>query len=280
MTFTKIPFAVLLLMLLSTPLSVFSATMSSDDSTNSNASCARVEGVESIYSAPIVIIGEFHGSNEIPEFFFDVVCNYKKHFRKTTIVIGLELPQEFEEIFRRMNSEPKAATVSAIKNSPFWNEFGDGRHSAAMLKLTLALVTTAYESAGKMDLIAFQRPKIDSTGATLILEHAKQTGAKHLLLLMGNFHARKKSLAGGPLYPPLGANLEVSGRKVLSLDIHPGGGEAWVCMPDCGRRTLRTDESISATGIILIPGFRDGAYDGYYKLPRLTVSSQVGSPGR
>jgi hypothetical protein len=66
---------------------------------NVDADCRPVSGLSFVESSAVTVFGEYHGTKEIPEFFYDVLCNL---YKETTepILIGLELEVLLNEAFQ------------------------------------------------------------------------------------------------------------------------------------------------------------------------------------
>lgn len=50
--------------------------------------CHRPPGIEALEAPDVIVIGEYHSTNEIPPFFFDVVCTLAKDV-DGVLIIGL-----------------------------------------------------------------------------------------------------------------------------------------------------------------------------------------------
>lgn len=251
------------------------ASIQENRATSSKRNCSEVTGLSAVFPASILIFGEYHGSNEIPIKFSHVVCQFRNARPKEKILIGLELPIEFDQIFINMKAVAPVDAAKMIDQLPFWRNFGDGRHSDAMRKLTHTLMAYSYESNGHIEIVGYQRKKIDSAGAEVILARMLELKADRVILLTGNGHARKSSGLKGPPHPPMGENLLTSGKKVISLDIRYSQGDAWVCLPECAKRKLPVIPVRDKSDIVIGQGIADGAYDGYYYIQNLTISDSV-----
>ncbi len=99
-----------------------------------------------------------------------------------------------------------------------------------------------------------------------------------LLVLVGNLHARRT--AGTPFDPRLEPMALLMARALpssplLTFDASYPAGEAWICQPEpsgCGAVRVRGDGAPGAAFELVIRKTAEGAYDGVYRLPSLTVS--------
>lgn len=81
----------------------------------------------------IVIVGELHGTNEIPEFVGELACSFIKAGKK--LILGLEIPTDTQEA---INTYMSSQGTPFDKEKLIESEFGarqDGRSSRAMLEL-------------------------------------------------------------------------------------------------------------------------------------------------
>jgi hypothetical protein len=233
--------------------------------------CAEPPGMSAIGRSGVIIFGEYHGTNEIPAFFYDVVCASTESSRGTTLV-GLELPDKFNAIFSRIGAEPSHSLIARIRDEPFWLEYGDGRHSGAMLNLVERLVLLASEER-QLKVVAFARKNIDKAGADFLSQAIRRHHAEQVLILVGNAHARLIAMKSGKL--PMAASLaEELELPVRSFNVTAGSGEAWVCLPECASRQVVSTQNE--------PGIHPKAcgsscvYHGTFHIKQLSVAAAVG----
>lgn len=237
--------------------------------------CDALPGLEHTFDSDVVFFGDYHGTNEPPSLFYDAVCGTAATHRGQRLLVALELPDEFNAYFRGAESADNyPAVLAGMKGSTFWDVFGDGRRSAAMLRMVEKLMALSRDHDGKLRLVAIQRPRIDSEGADFLLGQMAGFGADHTLVFVGNAHSRKQNM---PNYPvaPLARNVAAAGPSVLSIDIAPIAGEAWFCMPQCGRKPLPPRPEGAERGIVLQACDNDCPHDGFYVIPVLSVSHAV-----
>lgn len=232
--------------------------------------CAEPTGIEVIDQPGVAVFGEYHGTNEIPQFFEDVVCTIAKR-TEGPLLVALELPDEFNALFARAGRDPQAELINHIRDLPFWDEFGDGRHSRAMFQLVEALVAMVHAEP-RIKLTAFARKNVDVDGADFLSDVIRSNGAERTLILVGNAHARLTSMMKDR--PTLAMSLrDRHGLKVRALDVSASDGEAWVCLPECAARQVfptRREPGIHAGDCK-----SDCAYDGSFHIPAVSVSPAV-----
>ncbi len=236
------------------------------DVTDIDTSCASVEGFDAIAEKSIVILGDYHGTNEPPRLVSDIVCNFLKRTNHGTVLVALELPAYFNRYFEATD----AASIARASRDPFWAEFKDGRHSLAMQRLVAALQNESIRT-GRLRLIAVEQPPIDSKGPKILSDAMRRLKPGRTVVLVGNAHARKKRFAPAGV-DPFGMALAGMGYAVTSLDIKPGGGTAWFCKQGaCGAHVLPNYLERSHV-FVSLDGCAECPYDGSYVVPTLTIA--------
>jgi hypothetical protein len=248
----------------------------------------EIAGRETL-TAPLVLVGEIHGTREIPATFGRLVCQTAAERRGGTVLVGVEIASSGQSaIDAFLAGAGGAAATRALLAQQFWQrDYQDGRSSEAMLHLLDDL--RRYRNAGLKVVVRALDPELyDSPGdrdagmsATLIAAIAAVRPAK-TLVMVGNVHSR--TLHGYPwdakaAYLPLGALLRARYDDLIALDVAAQGGFAWTCASaapaDCGAHPMRARE---ATGpvprIALDPAAaaRTG-YSGTLFLGQVTASA-------
>ena len=234
--------------------------------------CSAPEGLEKISGAKVVIFGEYHGTEEIPAFFYNTVCA-SSLLQNGTLVVGLELPTEFNEIFEPSDESTEAVATAKLRKHEFWNVMGDGRHSTAMLSLTEKLLALSY-SDRRVKLVALGNKNVNTEGAELLMSRLPKSERARALVLIGNAHARTQII---PRYniKPFGATLLGNGVDVLSLNIAASGGEAWLCktLDTCAATPVTVTKEDLRPGIHLNGCSANCIFHGTYFIKNLTVAS-------
>ena len=236
--------------------------------------CSAPEGLDKIAGAKVVIFGEYHGTKEIPKFFYNAVCA-SSVLQNGTLVVGLELPTEFNKFFERSDEPTAAAATAKLRKHKFWRVMGDGRHSSAMLSLAEKLLALSY-SDRRVKLVALGNKHVNTDGADLLMSRLPNSDRARALVLIGNAHARTQIIPGYSI-KPFGATLLENGVDVLSLDIATSGGEAWLCKTrdTCAPTPVPVTKDDILPGIHLNGCRANCRFHGTYFIKNLSVASPV-----
>ncbi len=194
-------------------------------------SCSPVPGADEIWSKASVhwvFIGEWHGSNETPAAFRDLVCDAIAHGKHVTV--ALERPtSEQAALDNMLTARDLAKAQNALLRLPGWKDVLDGRGSEAMLRLLLSL-RELRRLQPDLRVFAFDAPyagppaaapRDEAMGhALLSLRPAKPNDL--VLILTGNLHAMQASKRGYDL-----AAMYLPPKEILSLEVTDRGGESW-----------------------------------------------------
>lgn len=232
-----------------------------------------------------VLIGDLHGTREIPAFVGRLVSTLST---RQPVVLALEIPGEVTaglEAF--LASDGGRAAREAFTRDPWWsNPYQDGRRSVAMLDL-IDTARRLRAAGAKITVDCFDRPATDPTDAqsrdgamakqVIALRTAQPDAA--LVVYAGNIHTRKAAMPRRPDYETMAMRLVKDGVAAVSLDAHWAEGSAWVCTgsttSDCGAQFMggRSDER----GVHLERS-KDGAYDGWFGTGAITASPPAAFP--
>ena len=183
------------------------------------------------------------------------------------MLVGLEIP-------RWLNEDIGPDLLLADE---YWQrEIQDGRQSRGMLDLLRRLGEVAamggeVEVRGFDDVVmVFQDEPVpehtrDELMARNVLRYPGETAYDFVLVLVGNFHARRSSSP-----EPSMATL-LPERETLTVDVQFLRGDAWNCIGrKCGTHALPGREG---TGPLLrLNGISSGPYDAMIVLPKATSS--------
>lgn len=233
--------------------------------------CASLEGFDATRQAQVLIFGDMHGTEQPPAVFDQAACLFAQQLGTQRGVIGLELPDSFNAYFSAIGKASTETVSSRARADVFWNEFRDGRHSAAMWHLVQRLIELSAQSQGSLHLVALARQPIDVDGAALLVESMKSVGASRALVFIGNAHARMIRMKGQDS-EPFARNVATAGLSVLSLNVQTGGGTVWWCAPDCGAHPAYATPEEGGTKIVLLADGDKQPWHGYYYVPQLTLS--------
>jgi hypothetical protein len=248
--------------------------MGSHKEVGSKPVCGQLPGFESVAAADVVVFGDAHGTVEPPQIFATAACRFSSGLNGERGVVGLELPDRFNQYFADLAPDKLAASIAALEADAFWDAMQDGRHSLSMLTMVRQLMAISAESDGYLKLVAFERRKVDEMGAQFFVERMRAYSAKKGLVFIGNAHARIVPMRGRNVVP-FAKRLQDAGLEVISLDIRAGGGKGWLCSDSCREVPFPSFEGGDAAKIVVEPCAGECAYHGYYYIPALSVSQPV-----
>jgi hypothetical protein len=189
----------------------------------------------------ILLVGEMHGTVEIPRMFSNLVKVAAAGAGKS-IGVGLELPLALQPIIddavrKHFSREVLRERFTA---APEWQKINDGRTSEAMLDLICDIATTAAPSQVSLFFFDTQVRDRNQTMAEHIATRLRERDYALTLILTGNIHAnRAQHHPGFPSIQPMGWSLAQKGFVVRSFDIHYSGGNTWACIGTCGFHQLK-----------------------------------------
>jgi len=244
--------------------------------------CRPVAGSEALWQDDVryVFVGETHGTAEAPAAFADLVC---AALEQGPVVVSLEYSVELQptlDAFMEADTEAEArAILAAYPHGPFVHH--DGRGSEAMLDLLLRLRAMLREAAD-LSVVAsvpnsprvegFRQSYSEMDRAVLWGRQAMAAPQARVLVLVGRVHAEKTRRVGSPLGLPAAAHIRP--EETLSLTLAHQGGQAWICLDECGAAPIPESDDPTARGVVLAPR-QDGKFDGLLALGPVTASPPV-----
>lgn len=231
--------------------------------------------VADIPESEVTLIGEIHGTNEIPVLAIEQACVLAKSGRQ--VIFVLELPRkEQAAVDRFLASEGKRADREQLISSSFWQseKLNDGRSSIAMLDLFMRVHSLRAQGA-KITLLlddGFGDEDRDMAMAQTILSAKEQSPEAIIIGLFGSFHSSESP--GRERYPHQAIGYRLRALQPLTVYVNYTGW-AWGCTPSaCG--VIRVGVvSPDAEFFKYIPGDEgeiDHAHDGVVNLPKITAS--------
>jgi hypothetical protein len=179
--------------------------------------CGSIGGAEQVLErtdARYVIVGERHGTEEIPAFFADLVCQASE---RAPVIVGLEIeaPQQ-ASIEAYLQSDGSPAARAALLREDHWR-YGDGRASAAMFAL-LERLRQLRGSGRQITFLAFMVPAPDAAARERGMAEAWMAALRaqpraRLLALIGRVHAETQPIgfaAAAASYVPAAQRLTLS----------------------------------------------------------------------
>ena len=193
------------------------------------ADCAEIPGTAPLLSAGrIVMVGEIHGSNEMPAEFMRLVCGALQ--RGLAVSIGLEMADPERALDRYMGSSGDAAARQALLAAEHWNGPRDGRSSAAWLGMIE--VFRGWRQQGLPLSVFSLKDKavagsVDQAMAARLREERAARPETLIFTYTGNVHSM---LAPAPwLSPQTPMGALVAELEPVSIDLTSDGGKFWLC---------------------------------------------------
>ncbi|WP_247594638.1 hypothetical protein [Sphingopyxis sp. PAMC25046] len=254
------------------------------------ATCTPLPGVEAlgdVQRPDFVIMGEAHGTAEIPAAFADLVCAYAA--AGTPLTVGLEfLPAEQPALDAYLASNGDDGAKAALLASPAWM-IRDGRASQAIFGLIEAL-RKMKATHGDLAVVAFDHPSErpgtsaarEKGMAELLLAAKRERSTAPVLALTGNGHAGKSEWTSlGPPFPAMSQLLPAD--KTLAISFHVEGGAIWACSREtpeaeetCGPRPIRVQSESRPRGIT--PGSTRKGFDATLSVGSAFTASPPAKP--
>lgn len=261
--------------------------------------CYPPAGASAIWADPraqYIVLGEYHGTNEMPSATAELVCDAARDGEH--ILVALEFPRS-EEAALQAFLAGELDGVAMLQNSRFWQSGHDGRASAAMLSMLQRL--RALRAAGlNIEIIAVARvrgsseeqmqallerfplaPEIDRRGslsdlhmAAAIIDGQQRTSAHRVIFLVGNAHAVIAPSASASWNPEtrevrrfirMHAAAALPRERTLSLRFTHAGGSGYAqTQARAGVNALAPSESeLSTPSVRIAPYPSDNVqYDG------------------
>ena len=95
---------------------------------------AQIMNLDAISEAKVVLLGEIHGTQEIPRFAGDIACSVVRGGQP--IIVALEIPRnEQQRIDAYVESSGDTVARLALVDSDFWRKTLDGRATVAIADL-------------------------------------------------------------------------------------------------------------------------------------------------
>lgn len=219
----------------------------------------------------LVLLGEMHGTREIPGFIGQLAAAYSVD---GPVLLGLEIDQaQNVALATYLASDGGPTARKSLRAQSYWQvdaAKNDGRRSQDMLDLieTVRLLrhqgrdiaVLAYDSATVGGSQQRDRAMADSLrSAFAALLHGR------LLVLTGNVHAMlERPLSAPPeMQTPMGSYLR--DLDPLSVNITANGGQFWACRSGCGPTSMASFQQVSGP-------ITDGPWQFQVVLPNFTVA--------
>ncbi|GGC64343.1 hypothetical protein [Undibacterium terreum] len=192
----------------------------------------------------IIVVGELHGTNEIPAYVAGLACSILREGK--SLILALETPASNQLALNEyMDSDGGEAASEKLKASKF-GEKEDGRSSHAMLGLvesmrllrragaTVAVAGIDLSETAIPDAL-FKDEPIWIGERNTVMAHNIESRARvykdyTVLALIGKVHTgRLKGTSWNPNYEPMGCFLEQRLPYYYITFTYPAGGFEWSC---------------------------------------------------
>ena len=225
----------------------------------------------------MVLLGEFHGTREIPGFAGAIACEASKH---GPVVVALELPPSAAVTAWLSGPDSPHARAQVLADPQWTRAYQDGRTSVAMFEL-IARIGALRRAGRPVDLVLFdqdpEQPGRDPRMAGALLAARSAHPEATLVVLVGDLHARRRPLGNLENEPRWMANFLVDASvPFVSLAGQTATGSSWFCSgpgPEtCGPEFVGSRKEPVQPGRIELQPSPDGAFDGLYQ-PALTTTA-------
>jgi hypothetical protein len=263
------------------------------------AACALPEGWSAVAArnTRYVIFGESHGTRESPAFVEATACGLAAKGER--VLVGVEHEATDDPALQAAWALPDAQFPAALR-ARGWAGREDGVGSQAMFALLVRLHQLKSQGLS-IDVVAFnslvdddQRARFkdlpgqgphEAAQAENIRRSADARRYDHVLVLVGNLHARKQPVTRGAVsFEPMAMRLAPA-AAITSLKMDGAAGTTWNCLLkpgavlqpgkplppgslDCGSHASRGHADLQRPpfiGLGALPGSEeDPAYDGFY----------------
>ncbi len=295
-----------LLLLMSFDQERTTAREASRPPTSKTTECHAPEGWNDLaqHNPRYVVFGELHGTRQGPEFIGNLACALASQGERVLVAVE-----------KSATDDPALQTAWALPKDRFQKSLGqigwigrqDGVASQAMFAMLVAL-HDLKERGLPVGIVAFNGDRdaaqsqrfADLAGqgpheaaqAENIVHAAQQANYDRVLILVGNFHARKRTVdRGGVRFDPMAARLNRYGHT-LALNMRYAAGTSWNCVRkaapavddgkpltdeglDCGIHQIRGSADLGRSPFVELVATEDRTahdYDGFFWVGPITGS--------
>jgi hypothetical protein len=196
------------------------------------APCLAFDAVPgAVLDAPLLVLGEVHGTREVPAFVTGYLCAAAKQQRKITLAI--EFPSDEQSaIDAFMASSGTPQDGERLTGTAFWRRAAqDGRTSMAMLRM-LDRVRTLRAGGADIKVLGIDSDmppaRRDGFMADKLRSALREGAGRQVVALIGGLHAvRNKGSRFNPHHES--AIYLLADEHPLTLTVGTAGGTAWVC---------------------------------------------------
>lgn len=229
---------------------------------------------------PMVMLGEIHGTIEIPVITGELAARWTIGSEKRPLLLGLEAAGSDQgRVDRYLASKGTAADRASLLAGTHWTEpRHDGRDSRAMAAL-IERIRALRSSGADISIAMFDaagKGERDARMAASLRSAVKAHPAARVLVLTGNVHAMTgkppEMYSDGKLFvPPTTMARHLADLHPVSIEFRALQGDAWTCQETCGRHAFPTANR-SMTAPTLEHHDPGDSWDYVMVLPRFTAS--------
>jgi hypothetical protein len=230
-----------------------------------------------IVDKKVIVVGEMHGTTEVPLFVLQLVRQLKEKGKSLTV--GLEIESNYQ---KDINAFLKRGDFNKLLKLDYF-KFPDGRTSLAMGELIKGL----REIKG-IRVVCFDIASGLGTGVNrdslMGVNLSKNYDNGKMIILTGNLHANLKEGYWRPNFKSAVYHFnkrENFGDKLISLNTYFGGGTIWNCMQDgCKERAAGSNSNLKQNyGLLnfieIYDGIHPSGYSGFIYLDKVTASKPL-----
>ena len=235
-------------------------------------SIERLAGELAEYRGRLVVLGETHGTREVPALVGELACHLSRH---GTVLVGLELPYWLNETIAAF-VDGRIGEEALLVDDYWRTPIQDGRQSRAMLNLLRRLGEVAGIGRGIVvkgfddAIVVFEgerEPKHtrDELMTRHVVRYRSETAHDFALVVVGNSHAQRSSLPE----PTLGNLLPKD--ETLTINVQSLRGNAGNCRGrKCGTHAFPNQDV--AEPVLRLNRVSYGPYDARIVLREGTAS--------
>jgi hypothetical protein len=236
---------------------------------------------ETIAARRLVLLGEMHGTREIPALVGDLIERESR--AGGPLVLALEITVRDQPVVDRyLASTGAPADRAALLAGAHWTEpHHDGRDSQAMAGL-IERVRQLHARGRDVSIVLFDPADTADRNrgmAAILRRTALAAPQARLRVLTGNVHAMTGKPAwdmfdesGRRIEPPMTAGRLLADLHPFSIDIEALGGSAWTCQAGrCGAHAYHATPGMHAPAIDNAAD-AGAAWDATLRLPAFTAS--------
>lgn len=206
------------------------------------SACAEIPGTASLLSASrIVMVGEIHGSNEMPAEFMRIVCSALQ--RGQAVSVGLEMVDPGRALDAYIGSSGDAAARQALLAERHWNGMRDGRSSLAWLDMIDTFRAWRQQGLPLSVFALNDKPFTGDRDQAMAARLREERTARPVALILtytGNVHSMLKRAGWMPAQMPTPMGALVADLAPVSIELTSDGGKSWMCTGpgQCGATSL------------------------------------------